>query len=216
MLPLQSTLVTILAVHLACGCANTRSPSVALPRAPFSPAPADAERRAKLIALTPALDAFFASKLKETGATGFAVGIVLGGELVYQRGFGVRDVAHATPVDSDTVFRIASMTKSFTALSVMKLRDEGRVQLDEPAAMYVPEFRALVPPTRDAPPISLRLLMTNASGLAYDDLWGAVTFGKNSSSSCSRVRGVLGRTRLARDLPRAARVRTKCAVCASL
>ena len=139
--------------------------------------------------MTPALDAFFASKLKETGATGLAVGIVLEGELVYERGFGVRDVATATPVDSDTVFRIASMTKSFTALSVMKLRDEGRVQLDEPATTYVPEFGAQVGPTLDAPPISLRLLLTNASGLAYDDLWGAVTFGKSDDELMALLRG---------------------------
>jgi len=154
----------------------------------LSPATADPVRRAKLVALTPALDALFSSKLQETGATGFAVGIVLEGELVYARGFGVRDVVSATPVDSNTVFRIASMTKSFTALSVMKLRDEGRVMLDEPAATYVPELRALVAPTRDAPPISLRLLLTNASGLAYDDLWGAVTFGKSDDDLMALLR----------------------------
>ncbi|HET7544342.1 MAG TPA: serine hydrolase domain-containing protein, partial [Polyangiaceae bacterium] len=43
---------------------------------------------------------------------------------------------------------------------------------------YLPELAALTPPTRDSPPVSLRLLLTNASGLAYDDLWGAVSFGK--------------------------------------
>jgi len=194
-LPLRSTLVTLLVVLLACGCANARSPSGALPPAAstahlaaFSPTTADPARRAKLVALTPALDAFFASKLKETGATGFAVGIVLEGELVYARGFGVRDVATATSVDSDTVFRIASMTKSFTALSVMQLRDEGRVMLDEPAATYVPELRSLAAPTRDAAPISLRLLLTNASGLAYDDLWGAVTFGKSDDELMALLR----------------------------
>jgi CubicO group peptidase (beta-lactamase class C family) len=195
-LPLRSPLVTLLAASLASGCANARSPPVAVSHAAppaqlaaFSPIPADPARRAKLVAVAPALDAFFASKLKETGATGFAVGIILDGELVYHRGFGVRDVASATPVDSDTVFRIASMTKSFTALSVMKLRDEGRVKLDEPAATYVPELRALVAPTRDAPPISLRLLLTNAAGLAYDDLWGAVTFGKSDDELMALLRG---------------------------
>jgi CubicO group peptidase (beta-lactamase class C family) len=194
-LPSRSLPVTFLAVGLACSCANARSPSVALPSAgpgahfaAFSPATADSARRAKLVAASPALDTFFAAKLKETGATGLAVGIILEGELVYQRGFGVRDVASATPVDSDTVFRIASMTKSFTALAVMKLRDEKRVQLDEPVATYVPELGALVAPTRDAPPISLRLLLTNASGLAYDDLWGAVTFGKSDDELIALLR----------------------------
>jgi CubicO group peptidase (beta-lactamase class C family) len=156
---------------------------------PFEPGKADRARRAQLQAAFPELDAFFETKRVESGATGFAVGIVLEGELVYARGFGVRDVASGVPVDTNTVFRIASMTKSFTALGVLKLRDEGRLSLDGPAARYWPELSALVPPTRDAPPISLRLLLTNASGLAYDDLWGAVSFGKSDDELRGLLRG---------------------------
>jgi CubicO group peptidase (beta-lactamase class C family) len=131
------------------------------------------------LALAPRLDALFREKMKAGGATGLAVGIVLDGERAYARGFGVRDTESRDPVDQDTVFRIASLTKSFTALAVMKLRDEGRLSLDAPAASYVPELAALVPPTRDAAPITARLLLTNASGLPYDDFWGAVTFGQS-------------------------------------
>jgi CubicO group peptidase (beta-lactamase class C family) len=119
--------------------------------------------------------------MKAGGATGLAVGIVLDGELAYARGFGVRDMASRDPVDQDTVFRIASLTKSFTALAVMKSRDDGRLSLDAPAASYVPELAALVAPTRDAAPITARLLLTNASGLPYDDFWGAVTFGQSDA-----------------------------------
>lgn len=148
---------------------------------PFAPGRTDRARKAKLDALGPALDALFAAKVKESGATGAAVGIILDGELAYQRGFGVRDLNRRAPVDGDTVFRVASMTKSFTALAVLKLRDEGRVELDAPAERYWPALGALKAPTRDAPPISLRLLLTNAAGLAYDDLWGAVTFGRDDA-----------------------------------
>jgi CubicO group peptidase (beta-lactamase class C family) len=162
--------------------------SPAVPLGEFVPGKADPARRARLEALGPTLDAFFESKLKESGATGLAVGLVLEGELVYARGFGVRDVASRTPIDPDSVFRIASMTKSFTALSVLKLRDEGKVSLDEPAEKYLPELAALKSPTRDAPPISLRLLLTNAAGLAYDDLWGSVTFGKNEDELATLLR----------------------------
>jgi CubicO group peptidase (beta-lactamase class C family) len=159
-------------------CVSQQRVADALRSARFEPGRTDPGRRARLQAVAPELDAFFEAKRKASGATGLAVGILLDGELAYERGFGVRDVQTATPIDGDTVFRIASMTKSFTALSVLKLRDEGKVSLDAPAASYLPELAALTPPTRDAPPVTLRLLLTNAAGLAYDDLWGAVSFGK--------------------------------------
>src|SRR5262245_43276976 len=79
--------------------------------AAFSPGVPDAERLARLDALGPTLDTFFRSKLSETGATGLAVGIVMDGALGYARGFGVQDVDSGAPVDQDSVFRIASLTK---------------------------------------------------------------------------------------------------------
>jgi CubicO group peptidase (beta-lactamase class C family) len=60
---------------------------------PFDPGRADRARKAKLDTLAPALDALFAAKVKESGATGAAVGIILDGELAYQRAFGVRDLS---------------------------------------------------------------------------------------------------------------------------
>jgi D-alanyl-D-alanine-carboxypeptidase/D-alanyl-D-alanine-endopeptidase len=178
----------LVAALLFVGCRREvpRVPAVTarpVPRAaaPFEPGKADPARRAKLAAVAPELDAFFESKFRESGATGFAVGVVLEGELAYQRYFGVQDVGKPTPIGLDTVFRIASMTKSFTALAVLKLRDEGKLALDDPAEKYLPELAALERPTRDSPPITVRLLLTNASGLGYDDLWGAVTFGRDDA-----------------------------------
>ena len=115
--------------------------------------------------------------MTELGVTGGAVGIVLEGEIVYLGGFGVRDVESKAPVDANTVFRVGSVSKTITALAIMRLRDEGKVVLDAPAATYVPALRSLEPPTRDSPPITVRHLLTMTSGLGYDDLWGAVTFG---------------------------------------
>ena len=64
---------------------------------------------------------------------------------------GFRDVASKSPVDSGTVFRIASMTKSFTAMAILKLRDEGKLSLDDPAEKWVPELAGLKYPTTDSP-----------------------------------------------------------------
>ncbi len=119
--------------------------------------------------------------MKEVGATGAAVALLLEGEVVYLRGFGVRDVESKVPVDADTVFRIGSVSKTITALAVMRLRDQGKVVLDAPAATYLPALRAIAGPTRDSPPVTVRHLLTMTSGLGYDDFWGAVTFGKSDA-----------------------------------
>src|SRR3954471_16132000 len=106
--------VRLLALGLMAGCAGgapARAPERP-PALPFSPGHADPARKAKLAAAAPALDALFAAKMKESGATGLAVGIIVDGELAYQRGFGVRDLASGAPLDADSVFRIASLTKS--------------------------------------------------------------------------------------------------------
>ncbi len=58
--------------------------------------------------------------------------------LVYVRGLGVQDLESTRPVTPETLFRIASMTKAFTALTVLKLRDDGKLRLDELAQTYVP------------------------------------------------------------------------------
>ncbi len=70
-----------------------------------------------------------------------------------------------------TVFRIASMTKSFTATAIMILRDRGLVRLDDVVADIAPEFTAVVGPTTDSPPITVRDLLSMAAGMATDDAW---------------------------------------------
>ena len=64
------------------------------------------------------------------------------------------------------------MTKSFTAATVLSLRDEGRPRLDDPIAEHVPELAGLRRPTADAPAITVRHLLTMSAGLATDDPWG--------------------------------------------
>jgi CubicO group peptidase (beta-lactamase class C family) len=159
---------------LAPGCAEP-------PRPVVSPADLgvvkDDARVARLRALSTRLDEYLHVRRAELRATGAVLGIVLDGELVYAGGVGVRDANRPEPVDADTVFRIASLSKSFTALSVLKLRDEGKLALDEPVARHLSALRVPAGPTADSPPISARQLLTMSSGLPYDDEWGAVSFG---------------------------------------
>ena len=75
-------------------------------------------------------------------------------------------------MDADTVFRIASMTKSFTAMAILKLRDEGKLSLDDPVERYVPELKALAYPTSDSPRTTIRHLLSHAAGFPEDNPWG--------------------------------------------
>src|SRR5205814_6978129 len=82
---------------------------------------------------------------------GVAYGVVLGNQLIHSRGLGTLRVGEeATPTGS-SVFRIASMTKSFTAATVLSLRDEGLLRLDDPIADSVPELAGIRLPTSDSP-----------------------------------------------------------------
>ena len=103
---------------------------------------------------------------------GMVYGIVKDGRLVHVKGLGVQDIDARRPVTSDTLFRIASMTKSFTALSILKLRDEGKLSLDAAVETYVPELRGWKYPTDDSPKIRVRELLTHTAGFVTDDPWG--------------------------------------------
>ena len=96
---------------------------------------------------------------------GLAIGLVHRGELLWGKGYGLANVEQGTPVTLDTRFRIASITKTFTATAIMQLRDAGKLSLDDPAADYLDWFDLRY---EDAPPITIRNLLTHTSGLPRD------------------------------------------------
>lgn len=146
------------------------------PGGPFVPGRANAERKAKLVGLGTRLDEVYRSRFDEAGATAAVVGVVLEGELVDSRAFGVRDAGTRAAVDVDSVFRIGSLTKSFTATAIAKLREEGKVELDAPAERYLPEL-VKVRGANAVGRMTVRHLLTMTSGLPFDDVWGPVSFG---------------------------------------
>lgn len=103
---------------------------------------------------------------------GIAYGVVIDGELALSRGLGtLRDGLDLRP-DQDSVFRIASMTKSFTAAALLLLRDERLLRLDDPVQSWIPELAGLKPPTTDSPQITIEHLLTMSAGFPTDDPWG--------------------------------------------
>ena len=138
------------------------------------PAPrfADPERARKLAAAFPEIERLFNSWAERVHAPGAVMGIIIDGELVWVKTAGVRETRDRAPVTPATVFRIASMTKSFTAMSILKLRDQGRLSLDDPVAQYVPALAGLPYPTKDSPTLTIRHLLTHSEGFPEDNPWG--------------------------------------------
>ena len=134
-----------------------------------SPAQANDVDNAALFAK---VDQMFADYAIDQHIPGLVYGVVADGRLVYVRGMGVQDLANKRPVTPDTLFRIASMSKAFTALTVLKLRDDGKLQLDVLAENYVPEMKNWKYPTQDSPRIRVRDLLNHSAGFVTDDPWG--------------------------------------------
>ena len=112
------------------------------------------------------------TELTPAGDQPEAIAKLIDGELVWQKHAGVREKTNNAPVTPETVFRIASMTKSFTAMAIMKLRDEGKLSLDDPVAKYVPELANLPYPTADSQVLTIRHLLTHSEGFPEDNPWG--------------------------------------------
>jgi len=119
------------------------------------------------------IDRMFEEWRLDAHVPGLIYGIVQDGRLVAVKGFGVQDPGGAPqPVTADSLFRIASMSKAFTALAILKLRDDGKLLLDAPAETYVPEMRGWKYPTKDSRKITVRDLLNHVAGYVTDDPWG--------------------------------------------
>jgi CubicO group peptidase (beta-lactamase class C family) len=89
--------------------------------------------------------------LNRRPAVGLAVGVVRDGSLEFFHGHGVADIASKTRITEDTVFRIASITKTFTAIAVTQLWEQGLVDLDAPANDYLRAYK-VIPASRASGP----------------------------------------------------------------
>jgi CubicO group peptidase (beta-lactamase class C family) len=138
----------------------------------------DPARTEKVAATEAVVASLFREYRERADMPGFAYGVVLDGELIYSGAFGLAQIGGpgvgdgGVPADSRTLFRIASMSKSFTALAILQLRDAGRLALNDPVSRYIPEMADLDYPTDDAPIITIRHLLTHSAGFPEDNPWG--------------------------------------------
>jgi D-alanyl-D-alanine carboxypeptidase len=99
-----------------------------------------------------------------SGLPGASLAVVHDQTLVWAAGFGWADIERRRPATAETLYRIASITKTFTATAILQLRDAGRLQLDDPLTRHLPWF-SIASRHGGAPPITIRHLLTHTSGL---------------------------------------------------
>lgn len=134
--------------------------SLAYPTSAAEAAPRFSQAAAK------AIDRAAAAQIASGKSTGLAVEIIQDGKVVFARGYGKANLEWDTPVTTDTVFRIASNTKSFTAASVLVLVQDGKIKLDDPLSKYLPDFPR-------AGEVTIRQLLNHTSGVAtFDEAYG--------------------------------------------
>ncbi len=130
------------------------------------------------------LDQAIQAEIDEHRMAGVVLYVARDGQPVRFRAYGQQDIEAAKPMATDTIFRIASMSKAVTTVAVMMLYEEGRFMLHDPVGRFIPGFRksvVAVPPPADAPagtkyvtvpakrPIQIRDLLTHTAGLTYGD-----------------------------------------------
>jgi len=150
-----------LAVAALLGAVTLAGPAV-LP----APAPAPAiGPRADHAAAVARLEAFVTEQMREKSLPAFSLALVDDQEIVWARGFGLADPDRKLPATAETVYRVGSVSKLFTDLGVMRLVEQGRLDLDAPVTKYVPHFQ---PANPFGKPITLRMLMSHRAGLVRE------------------------------------------------
>ncbi len=110
------------------------------------------------------LESWIRAQMDYHNLPGISVGIIYDQELIYAKGFGYSNLEDKTPATAQTLYRIASISKTFTATAIMQLRDEGKLRLDDPIEKFLPGFN-IKNPFSDTREITVFQLITHTSGL---------------------------------------------------
>jgi len=110
------------------------------------------------------LEHWINATMEDQAIPGLAIAVVHGRETLWMRAFGYADLEQKIPLRTSTIFRIASITKTFTATGALMLRDQGKLRLDDPVVQYLPWFR-LRNIEAEGPAITVRHLLLHISGL---------------------------------------------------
>jgi len=166
-------------VNIPLSAAIALMASPLLPSAPAAVLPAAAPGQVGISAeRLERMHALIQGYVDRTKIAGAITLVARDGRIVDLRAYGCRDLEAKLPMQRDTMFRIASMTKLVTAVAVLSLFEEGRFGLDDPIGDYIPELKRMRvlaggdpdhPKFAEARPITIRHLLTHTSGLTYGD-----------------------------------------------
>ncbi|MGI8745523.1 MAG: serine hydrolase domain-containing protein [Bryobacteraceae bacterium] len=113
------------------------------------------------------LDAWITAAVTSREEPGLSIGIIYDQDLIWAKGYGFANLEKRVPATPTTLYRIASISKVFTATAIMQLRDAGKLQLDDPVSKHLSWFQ-VKEPRPDSPPITIWHLLTHTSGLARE------------------------------------------------
>ena len=169
--------LTIALCFLFIGCTpsnkkETSSASINYASDYEAPIFADSLRIEKARAVFPVVDKIFQDHLLKNHFPSIAFGVVIDGALVYSNAFGTSNIESKIAASTSTQYRIASMSKSFTALAILKLRDEGKLSLTDPVSTFIPEVANIEDLTSDSPTLTIANLLTMSAGFPEDNPWG--------------------------------------------
>ncbi|MCB0305367.1 MAG: serine hydrolase, partial [Calditrichaeota bacterium] len=111
------------------------------------------------------MSAAIAQQMADKELSAVSIALVAGDTLIWSHGFGLADPKRKTPAGGGTVYRIASLSKLFTAIGVMQLQEQGKLDIDAPVNTYLPGFHPENPFDK---PITLRQMMSHRSGLVRE------------------------------------------------
>jgi CubicO group peptidase (beta-lactamase class C family) len=129
-----------------------------------APKPAAVSADPRFVQAVALLEAWIDAKLAFEKIPGISLGFVLDQDLVWSKGYGFADLRRREPATPRTIYSICSISKLFTSIAVLKLRDEGKLRLDDPVAQHLPWFK-LPAAASDSPAPTLRDLLTHSAGV---------------------------------------------------
>ena len=130
-----------------------------------------------------ALDSIIRNNLEQQRIPGAAVAVVHDGRIIFSQCYGYADTQKKVPITEDTYFMVGSLTKSFTALAVQKLIQQGKVDLNADIRKYIPDF-SIRNLDGGETPITVNQLLAHTSGLMID-YYGHLTGDKKQSNRAS-------------------------------
>jgi CubicO group peptidase (beta-lactamase class C family) len=154
------------------------------------------ERVKKIEEIRSELKQIFEEHSKNKNIPGIAYGIVVDDSLIVASATGLSQIENNIYASTNTSFRIASMTKSFTALAIIKLRDEGQLSLNDPVSKYIPELENLEYLTKDSPIIDIENLLTMTAGFPEDNPWGDRQLGLSNEAFINLISNGLSMSKI--------------------